>query len=130
MESICATGAAEPRQRRRLDHVRQPRIERRDHRTVERIGRIELHRAIKERTHLERPGQAADARAVDFAGGLHIGRDMNEFLRDTSSFRLATPRGAARPLIVRAAGQRQHQGCRNGKWQNATRHGQDMRAIS
>ena len=42
--AICATGVPKPRQRGRLDHFGQPRIERRDHRTVERIGRIRIAR--------------------------------------------------------------------------------------
>ena len=120
----------ETRPRGRLHDLADPSIERGDHRAVERIDRIEAHRAIEQRAHLEGPGQAANTRAVDFAGRLNIGRDMDEFLRKTGGFRLAAPSRPARPLVIRAAGQRQHQCPGNGKWQNATRHWQDMGAIS
>ena len=38
----------------------------RDHRTVERLGGVEHHRAALQRRHFQRPGQAADRWAVDF----------------------------------------------------------------
>src|ERR1700730_5718325 len=120
----------ETRPRGRLHDLAEPRIERGDHRAVERIHRVEAYRAIEQSAHLEGPGQAANTRAVDFAGRLNIGRDVDEFLGETGGFRRAAPRRPARPLVIRAAGQRQHRGRGNGKWQNATRHWQDMRAIS
>ena len=120
----------ETRPRGRLHGLAKPRIERGDHRAVERINRIEAHRAIEQCAHLEGPGEAANTRAVDLASWLDIGRDVDQPLRKTSVFRLAPPRRPARPLVIRAAGQRQQKGPGNGKWQNATRHWQDMRAIS
>src|ERR1700730_14691134 len=120
----------ETRPRGRLHDLAQPRIERGDHRAVERINRVEAYRAIEQCARLEGPGQAANTRAVNFAGRPDIGRDMDEFMGETGGFRLAAPRRPARPLVIRAAGQRQHQGPRNRQWQKATRHWQDMRAIS
>ena len=121
---------AETRQRGRLHDLFDPRIKRGDHRAVERINRIEAHRPIEQCAHLEGPGQAANAGAVDLAGRLDIGRDMDQLLGKTSIFCRAAPRRPVRPLVIRAAGQRQHQGRGNGQWQNATRHWQEMRAIS
>src|ERR1700730_10585590 len=116
--------------RGRLHDLAEPRIERGDHRAVEGINRIEAYRAIEQCAHLEGPGQTANTWAVVCASRLDRGRDVDEFLGETGGFRLAAPRRPARPLVIRAAGQRQHQGPGNGKWHNAARHWQDMRAIS
>lgn len=94
---------AEGRLGERLHDLAEPCIECGDHGAIDRIGRVESHRAILQGADFERIIETAGAGAVDGADALNIGALTHEILGKTGALGLTAPRRPLWPLEIRTA---------------------------
>ena len=105
-----------------LHHLAQPVLQRRRHGAVEGLGGIEGDRALGQRRHLEGRVEAADARPIDGAGGLDIGRFGDPVLREAGLVRLGAPGRAFSAPEQAASRQKQGQTRDQSQGEKTSRH--------
>ena len=85
--------------------------------------------AVGERRDLQRAGHAADARAVDLAGGDDSVGQRDELAGEAGVLRLGAPDRPLRTAEEAASRQGQSGEQRQDEWPNATRHRGNLRRL-